>query len=80
MRRLADKKDTMLCASSVPGPDVLIVGEEIPGSEELAAVMTVSYSDAGDGKSEEVRLTAGGRTKVIRAAGRNKGEFRRYMI
>ncbi len=78
--QLANKKDILLLTSSVPGPTAFVAGETSPASEEMAALLTVSYSDAEEGKAEEVILRKRGRERIIRVAGRPKEEFRRYMI
>lgn len=77
---LSERNDLLLNAISVPGPTVLVTGRIGPGAEELAAMMTVSYSDAGDGQTEEVSLVLGDEKKRMRATGLNKKECREYMI
>ncbi|MFC1534430.1 tRNA 4-thiouridine(8) synthase ThiI [Thermodesulfobacteriota bacterium] len=77
---LAKDNDLLLYAVSVPGPTVLAIGEMEPGTDDLAAEMTISYSDAEDGKEEEVSVKARGQDKTLFATSRNKEEFKQYMI
>ncbi|MFC1820600.1 hypothetical protein ACFLZG_05905 [Thermodesulfobacteriota bacterium] len=70
---LAKDNDLLLYAVSVPGPTVLAIGEMEPGTDDLAAEMTISYSDAEDGKEEEVSVKARGQDKTLFATSRNKG-------
>lgn len=77
---LSGMDDLLVYTISVPGPTVLVTGRIPPGSEELAAAMTLSYSDAGDGKTEEVSVMKGGERKRLWTEGPDKKAFRRYMI
>lgn len=77
---LSERDDLLLHAVSVPGPTVLVTGRVGPGAEELAARMTVSYSDAGDGETEEVSVMRRDEGKRIRTTGLNKKAFRKYMV
>lgn len=80
IRLLAGQDDLLLHTGSVPGPTVLVTGRITPGAEELAARMTVSYSDAREGETEEVSIMMGNEEKRIRTGVMNKKAFRRYMI
>lgn len=80
IRSLSKETDLLLWPVSVPGPTVLILGDFSPGSEELAAISAVSYSDAGDDEVTEVNLSTRGNDTVLRVRGRDKKELRRYMI
>ena len=53
---------------------------ENPELEELAASLTVSYSDAGDDELTEVSLTGSANNGVRMAKGRDKRGFRGYMV
>lgn len=76
---LAKEEDLLLNTPSVPGPDALATGEITPLAEELAAVMTVSYSDAKTRKTP-VKITHRGTDKIVMVRGQDKEGFRRYMI
>jgi hypothetical protein len=77
---LTYENDIMLTTLPVPGPSVLVLGELTPELEELAASITVSYSDAEENVPTEVHLIGKEMTKRRMALGRDKGEYRRYMI
>jgi tRNA-specific 2-thiouridylase len=77
---LSKKTDLLLRTVSVPGPTALVLGALTPELEELAASVTVSYSDAGDDELTEVSLTGSGKNGVRMAKGRDKGGFRGYMV
>jgi hypothetical protein len=77
---LSRKNDLMLKTVRVPGPSVLVIGEITPDTERLAAVITVSYSDAGDDDGAEVNLRRGGAEKRLVVRGRNKDDLKRYMV
>jgi tRNA-uridine 2-sulfurtransferase len=76
---LAKEDDLLLTTLSVPGPDVLVTGEITPDVEELAAIITVSYSDA---KRDEtpVEIKHKGKDKRIMARGQEKEDLKKYMI
>jgi hypothetical protein len=77
---LSEKGDLLLVPVSVPGPTVLVLGEISPEVEALAAAMTVSYSDAMENESTEVRLTGKRGDETRWGKGGHKSEFRDYMI
>jgi hypothetical protein len=56
------------------------LGDLTPELEELAASVTVSYSDAGNDELTEVSLTGSGKNGVRMAKGRDKRGFRGYMV
>ena len=72
--------DLLLRTVSFPGPTVLALGHLSPELEELAASVTVSYSDAGDSQLTEVSLMGKGMNGVRTAKGRDKDGLRPYMI
>ena len=76
---LAKEEDLCLNTPSIPGPDTLVTGEITPLVEELAAVMTVSYSDAKI-RETQVKIRHKGTEKNFKVRGRDKEGFRRYMI
>ena len=80
IQSLSKEEDLLLIATSVPGPTVLVTGDLSPDSEKLVASIAVSYSDAGNNELTEIRLTGRGIDRVLMARGRDKDEFRAYMI
>ncbi len=77
---LSKETDLLLRTVSVPGPTAIVLGDLTPELEELAASVTVSYSDAGNNESTEVSLTGSGKNGVRMAKGRDKSGFRAYMV
>jgi tRNA U34 2-thiouridine synthase MnmA/TrmU len=77
---LSKETDLMLRTVSVPGPTVLVLGDLTPEMEDLAASITVSYSDAGNDELTEVSLMGRGKNGVRMAKGRDKRGLSRYMI
>lgn len=80
IQALALEEDLLLYTVSVPGPTVLVTGETGEGIQELAAEMTLSYSDAGESRREKVILRTKGRDRILQASARDKKEYRQYMI
>jgi len=76
---LAKGEDLLMTTPSVPGPDTLVTGEITPNLEEMAAVMTVSYSDAKAGETL-VKIRHRGNDRLVMARGRGKEEFKGLMI
>ena len=74
------ENDLLLRTISVPGPTVLLSGDVSPDLTELAASVTVSYSDAKDDELTEISLKGQGRDEERKAKGRDRGELRDYMI
>jgi len=77
---LSEEDDLLLQAVSVPGPTVLVSGISSPETDKLAAVMTVSYSDAGEDEVTELRLTRKNQGIILKTKGRIKSELKHYMI
>ena len=77
---LSKETDLVLSTISVPGPTVLLLGDLTPQLEDLAASVTVSYSDAGNDELTEVSLAGRGKNGVKMAKGRDKKGLSRYMI
>ncbi len=77
---LSRETDLVLTTVSVPGPTVLVLGDLTPEIEEVAASMTVSYSDAGNDEWTEVSFIVKGLNGVRTAKGRDKEVLGRYMI
>ncbi len=72
--------DLLLNTMSVPGPTVLVSGDVSPELTDLAASVTVSYSDAKNDELTKVSLKGQGVDEERMVKGRDKGEFRDYMI
>ncbi|MBU1903733.1 MAG: tRNA 4-thiouridine(8) synthase ThiI [Proteobacteria bacterium] len=78
---LAGKNDTILRSVSIPGPTVLLSGELSEDALDIAASITVAYSDTGDRDMMDVRIEEGAlEGRVLSASVRDKGEFKRHMI
>jgi len=76
---LAKDDDLITYTISIPGPTVLVIGEITPFTDELAASITASYSDAAE-REAEICLSVKGQSKNLTVKGRDKKEFRQYMI
>jgi tRNA-uridine 2-sulfurtransferase len=76
---LSREDDFIMTTPSVPGPDVLLTGTITPEIEELAATITVSYSDAKTGETQ-VRICHRGNERVVTTHGRDKEELKNYII
>jgi tRNA-specific 2-thiouridylase len=77
---LANNRDIILVSMSVPGPTVLVSGDYSNESLEMAAEITVAYSDAKVGENISVRVTGGLGGEISATGVRDKAEFRSYMI
>jgi tRNA-specific 2-thiouridylase len=77
---LANDKDILLVSMSVPGPTVLVSGDFSNESLELAAEITVAYSDAEVGENISVRVIGGLGGEISVTGVCNKAEYRDYMI
>ena len=77
---LSKDTDLLLRTVSVPGPTAIVLGDLTPEIEELAASVTVSYSDAGNSELTEVSLMGSGKNGERMAKGRDKKGFRGYMV
>lgn len=76
---LAKEDNLLLHTTSIPGPTVLVVGKITPMVNELAMIMTASYSDANDSEVE-IRLNTKGKEEILTAKDRDKKTFIKYMI
>jgi tRNA-uridine 2-sulfurtransferase len=76
---LVGEDDLLITTPSVPGPSALLTGEITRLTEGLAAVMTVSYSDAKTGETL-VKIKHWGQDRLIMARGQEKEGFIKYMI
>ena len=77
---LSEHKDLILTTASVPGPTALLLGDFSPEAEDLATVLTVSYSDAKEGESTEVKLFERGEERSRMARRTDKRPLSAYMI
>jgi len=77
---LSEDKDLMLTTVTVPGPTALVLGALSPELEDLATVITASYSDAKEGESTQVKLLERGEERYRMARRTDKRPFRVYMI
>jgi tRNA-specific 2-thiouridylase len=77
---LARERDTLLRVESVPGPTVLATGELSPEEIKLTASIAASYSDAAIHQSVAVRVTRNSEHSILFATGKEKEDFRRFMI
>ncbi len=77
---LTGDQDIILTASTAPGPTVLMSGEYTHESLELAAAITLAYSDGRVNEALPVRVTGRGKEEMLTAKVRDKGGFRDYMI
>jgi tRNA-specific 2-thiouridylase len=77
---LANNRDIILVSMSVPGPTVLVSGDYSNESLEMAAEITVAYSDAKVGENISVRVTGGLGGEISVTGVRDKAEFKSYMI
>ena len=77
---LTEDGDLLAQAESVPGPSVLAIGELTPGIEEIAASITVAYSDARGNGDVAVVVERGGAKKAHTVPILPKTHFRKYMI
>jgi tRNA U34 2-thiouridine synthase MnmA/TrmU len=80
IRALSRPKHLVLTSTSVPGPTVLFSGHFSPASLELAAAITVAYSDLGDSPTSAVRIVGGSEDRTVTTNRHKKEEFKRYMI
>ncbi len=80
IQSLSKETDLLLRTVSVPGPTALVLGDLTRELEELAASVTVSYSDANDDELTEISLTGSGKNGVRMAKGGDKRGFSGYMV
>ena len=80
IQALAKPEDLIFQTTTVPGPTTLVVGDVSPEVETLVASITVSYSDEGNNQDVEMRVVGKGGEKTVQAKGREKSEFKHYMI
>ena len=80
IQSLAGEKDILLTTTAAPGPTVLVAGEITRSELELAASITLAYSDTKGVQSAEVRATGKTSSELMAVLLKDKAEFKRYMI
>ena len=80
LRDLAEKEDIILNTVTVPGPTVLMSGSLLTEAIDLAAGITLSYSDAQEGETQEVRIMGPGINRVASTTVPDKKIFKGFMI
>ena len=80
MKALAVKEDIILNTVSVPGPTVLMSGDLLAGSIPQAVQITLSYSDAKEGETQDVRVVGPGVNRVLTGTVPDKATFKELMI
>ncbi len=76
---LAGKDAYTLNTVTIPGPVLYISGDRSPQMDELAASMTIAYSDASAGE-HEVEIHYKGETDIFKAGVKSKGEYSRFIL
>lgn len=79
LEAMARAGDAILKVAVAPGPSVLIPRGG-PEDRDLAASITISYSDAPDDKTSPVRFIQGQDESIIEARGRPKKDFAHLMV
>ena len=72
--------DLVFKVEGIPGPLTLMAGGALYGDRDLAASITVSYSDAPDLEPFTVSMAHGEEVEYLEAAGQPKKVWARYMI
>ncbi len=80
LRDLAAKEDVILNTVSVPGPTVLMSGSLLTETIDPATRITLSYSDAKEGETQEVRIVGPGINRVVSITVPDKKIFKGFMI
>jgi len=77
---LAQPEDALLNVESFPGPTVLLIGNPASEALEIAAAVTVSYSDAPLNQSIAVCIARDCTSETVNAQVEDKIAFRHFMI
>ena len=80
IQALSTHEDIILTTTAVPGPTALVLGDISGRCLELASAITVAYSDAHDNQVTPVSVAGKDGEKTVMSRGRDKKEFRHYMI
>jgi len=80
LRNLAAKEDIILNTVSVPGPAVLMSGDLLSEEIDQVVQITLSYSDAHEGETQDVRVVGPGINRVLSATVPDKKDFKVFMI
>jgi tRNA-uridine 2-sulfurtransferase len=77
---LAGQEDTLLAAESFPGPTVLVIGDPTLDDLNLAATITVSYSDAPLAQPIAVKISRDSMIQMLYAKADKKAHFHHFII
>jgi tRNA U34 2-thiouridine synthase MnmA/TrmU len=77
---LSKEKDHILTSANGPGPVVLALGDFTDSSMAIAASITASYSDVGEGNTTTVKIKRGEVERLLMSTAMSKGEFVCYML
>jgi tRNA U34 2-thiouridine synthase MnmA/TrmU len=77
---LVVKGDTVFSVDSFPGPTVLVTGVLSNEEIQLAASITVSYSDAGIDQAVSVKVKRNSKRWTVLERGKEKSNFHQLMI
>jgi tRNA U34 2-thiouridine synthase MnmA/TrmU len=80
IRALSGERNLILTSDSGPGPVVLMLGDLSQELLELAAAITMAYSDIDDCDSSAVRVIGRDEDRILTTKVHDKEEFRHYMI
>lgn len=80
LRKLTVKEDIILNTVTVPGPAVLMSGDLLSEAIDQAVQITLSYSDAHEGETQDVRVVGPGINRVLTASVPDKAIFKNLMI
>ena len=80
IRALSGERNFILTSDSGPGPVVLMLGDLSQELLELAAAITVAYSDIDDCDSSGVRVMSKEGDRMLITKVHDKEKFRHYMI
>lgn len=80
LKNLAVKGDIILNTVSVPGPAVLMSGDLLKEAIDPAVQITLSYSDAKEGETQDVRVAGPGINRILSATVPDKATFKNLMI
>lgn len=80
IQALSNDEDLLLKTVSIPGPTALLMGDITDEFEELAASVTVSYSDADNHDGTEVQVVGRGMDRIRHSFGRDKDELKGCMV
>jgi tRNA-specific 2-thiouridylase len=80
LRKLTVKEDIILNTVTVPGPAVLMSGDLLSEAIDQAVQITLSYSDAHEGETQDVRVVGPDINRVLTTSVPDKAIFKNLMI